>query len=431
MIRFVFKPRRKVRGKKVTARLYSGRYRLEGEGKFTEVRLKTTDKQVADKRLNQIVSEKERECAGIISPKHMRDSGVAPMGNHLGDFLQNLKTLGRDNDYIKNLRYRINILLRECGWDYPSNISGNSFEIWRARQKKAPKTLNQYLDSINALLNWMVQNGRIGSSPLRQVKKVQFYAVRKRRAFSADEVRALLEVAGESRIGYLLAIHTGLRRGELKELRWGNIDLEAEAPFLRLDGEFTKNKSDAYIPLHPEIIGALRAIRPAGAISSDHVLVNKMLPSMWKMKSDLKRAGIVFEQDGRRLDFHSLRHTLATNLASSDVPPRVAMAIMRHSDIRLTMNNYTDASRLPLATAINSLPSFCAVTAGSAAKNNYAQIRTQTLGSASPDQSLGGTTGFCGGSIKLLGTEGLWHDLALSDVVGEDVANGCLARTRT
>jgi integrase len=39
---------------------------------------------------------------------------------------------------------------------------------------------------------------------------------------------------------------------------------------------------------------------------------------------------------GYRADFHSLRHTLATNLARAGTAPRVAMEIMRHSDMRLT-----------------------------------------------------------------------------------------------
>ena len=51
----------------------------------------------------------------------------------------------------------------------------------------------------------------------------------------------------------------------------------------------------------------------------------------------------------RETDFHSLRHTLATNLARRNIAPRVAMQIMRHSDIRLTMNHYTDSSQLPVA----------------------------------------------------------------------------------
>jgi hypothetical protein len=39
-------------------------------------------------------------------------------------------------------------------------------------------------------------------------------------------------------------------------------------------------------------------------------------------------------------------------------PPRVAMQILRHSDIRLTMINYTDETLLATAEAIRKVPSF-------------------------------------------------------------------------
>jgi integrase len=162
--------------------------------------------------------------------------------------------------------------------------------------------------------------------------------------------------AGESRLGYLLAVHTGLRRSELRALQWKHIHLNKDGPIVILDGQFTKNGKDAKIPLHPEIAQELRACKPASAKPNDFVLTGKMLPSMWKMKRDLKKAAIEYEDnEGRRADFHSLRHTLATNLAPRNIAPRVAMEILRHSDIRLTMNLYTDASLLPVADAIGKL----------------------------------------------------------------------------
>jgi integrase len=82
------------------------------------------------------------------------------------------------------------------------------------------------------------------------------------------------------------------------------------------------------------------------------VLVGKMLASMWKMKRDLKKAGVAFKKDGRRADFHALRHTFCTRLARLNISPRIAMHFMRHRDMKLTMNHYTDVSGLPLADAV-------------------------------------------------------------------------------
>jgi integrase len=323
MIKFVFRPKRIVRGRKKTARLYTGRYQLEGDPKMTEVPLKTSDKQVAQKHLNDLVTEKERERAGLIPSKSLRESAEQPMRKHLEDYLNELRSLGRDDMYVRILAYRLNILIREGGWAYPRKVTADSFTAWRAKQQKAAKTLNQYLDSANELLNWMIKKDRISKNPLAPVEKVEFIEIRRRRAFRDDELRRLLEVAGESRIGYLLAVHTGLRRAELKALRWEHVCLGGDVPQLVLSGEFTKNKKDDKVPLHREIVEELRRCKPVGAKQCDPVLTGKMLPSMWKMKCDLEKAGIPYEENGRWADFHSLRRTLATNLRT----PRRCVAI--------------------------------------------------------------------------------------------------------
>ena len=160
-------------------------------------------------------------------------------------------------------------------------------------------------------------------------------------------IRRLLEAAGDRRIAYLIAVDTGLRRSEIKNLQWRHVYLHAEVPYIFLEGRYTKNKRDAYIPLLPELVAEFHRIKPSGANSGDPVLVGTMMPTMWKMKSDLKNARIDFERDGRRADFHSLRHTFATRMAQRNIPPRVAMQLMRHSDMRLTMSHYTDQLALP------------------------------------------------------------------------------------
>ena len=77
------------------------------------------------------------------------------------------------------------------------------------------------------------------------------------------------------------------------------------------------------------------------------------------MRRDLSWAGIVYrDEQGRRVDFHSLRLTFGTNLALSGAHPRVVQEMMRHSDIRITMKLYADVTGLPLADAAAALPSF-------------------------------------------------------------------------
>src|SRR5438270_494453 len=138
---------------------------------------------------------KEREKAGLIPSASLRESAAWPMTKHLEDYLSELRVVGRDDMYIKNLGYRLNILIRECRWTYPAKVTADSFTDWRAKQRKAAKTHNQYLDSANVLLNSMIKKKRLSENPLAGVEKVEFQPAFERRAYCDDEVKRLLEVA--------------------------------------------------------------------------------------------------------------------------------------------------------------------------------------------------------------------------------------------
>ncbi|MFH1613771.1 MAG: tyrosine-type recombinase/integrase [Planctomycetota bacterium] len=75
------------------------------------------------------------------------------------------------------------------------------------------------------------------------------------------------------------------------------------------------------------------------------------------IRADCKDAGIDCEDNGYgKIDFHSLRHTTGSFLAASGVHPKVAQAIMRHSDINLTMSIYTHTLIGQESQAIDDLP---------------------------------------------------------------------------
>ena len=79
------------------------------------------------------------------------------------------------------------------------------------------------------------------------------------------------------------------------------------------------------------------------------------------LRADLDAAGITFEDEHGRLDVHALRGTFATNLATAGVSPKAAQELMRHSDINLTMKDYTTLRLSDVAADLNKLPSLAAV----------------------------------------------------------------------
>jgi integrase len=358
MIQYVVQPRASRKHGKRSRGNWRGRYKLPGMPKLIEVALGTTDKRVAEQRLEQIVREKQQEAAGIIAPRALREGAGKPLSEHVVDLVADLKAKGRARRYYALVKVRIERLLAQCEWHLPRDVTADGFLAWRSRQSIAPKTLNEYLGAMMVLLNWMQRHGRLLANPLRSVEKVNTSGreVVRRRALTDDEVRRLLDAAGGRRTVYLMAVLTGLRRSELRGLVWGDVHLEAARPFLQARSATTKNRKDAVIFLRDDLVAELRAMRPQG-VSPGRRLVR--VPKPETVRADLEAAGIArIDAMGRKVDLHALRHTLATNLARAGVAPRVAMDVMRHSDMRLTAKTYTDAGLLPIADAVDRLPRY-------------------------------------------------------------------------
>ncbi|HEV2330734.1 MAG TPA: hypothetical protein VGY56_18290 [Verrucomicrobiae bacterium] len=120
----------------------------------------------------------------------------------------------------------------------------------------------------------------------------------------------------------------------------------------------------AFGKLFPDLTAAMSKLQ-FGQDSQVNVPIGVLLwlmvyPMMLKVDfQDLKKAGIPFlDERGRRVDYHALRTTFVTRLSINKVHPRLAMELARHSDLKLTMKNYTDAGQLPLREVIESLPGF-------------------------------------------------------------------------
>jgi integrase len=160
---------------------------------------------------------------------------------------------------------------------------------------------------------------------------------------------------------YVLALTTGLRRGELLGLRWDDVDLDAgrarvTRSLQRVSGrtmfvEPKSARSRRTLTLPAFVTTALKEHRrrqvrerlAAGEAWQDSGLVfttadGGPLDGMnltHHFQRLLRRAGL----PQRR--FHDLRHSCATVLLGQHVPARVVMEILGHSQISVTMNTYS------------------------------------------------------------------------------------------
>ncbi len=184
------------------------------------------------------------------------------------------------------------------------------------------------------------------------------------RTLSAAETRRLLEAARGDRLEalYVLAVHTGMRQGELLALKWQDIDLENATVSVRRTitmsegcihlGESKTKKSRRTIRLTEAAVLALREhlsrqmeeIERLGDLYEDNGLVftsgvgTVINPTNLRRRSFaslLRRAGL------NRIRFHDLRHTCATLLLGRNVHPKYVQELLGHANIAITLDTYS------------------------------------------------------------------------------------------
>lgn len=191
---------------------------------------------------------------------------------------------------------------------------------------------------------------------------------RKVKPWTVDEARRFLESAKRDHdplyAAYVLILILGLRKGEVVGLPWNAVSLDSAEldvgwQLQRVHRELlhreTKTEaSDATLPLPGICVTALRSR------GKDQVEARAAAGERW-IESGLvftTAVGTPFEPRNfnrrfearctkaavRQITVHDVRHTCATLLAALDVHPRVAMRILRHAQIDVTMNVYTEVS---------------------------------------------------------------------------------------
>lgn len=182
-------------------------------------------------------------------------------------------------------------------------------------------------------------------------------------------LRCLYHETDIFKVGILICISTGLRLGEICSLKWTDIDLKEKILYVnttvqRISVEGTEGKtkllegspkssfSRREIPLSEDIIELLI---PYYRTTSTYVLnENKpMEPRTYqnKFQKYLKMAGV------EKKNFHTLRHTFATNCINSGTDVKSLSEILGHSDVKITLNRYVHPTLETKRQHMNSLSS--------------------------------------------------------------------------
>ena len=214
------------------------------------------------------------------------------------------------------------------------DADGNS--IYKAKNKPyTAATLNRYVATMAALFTWCIKK-RIApkgwTNPCQGVEKSPEHN-EVVRFLDKDERVALLDACKQSKwpklyLLTLLALTTGARSGELKRLKWGDIDLErAEAAIHR-----TKNGDRKTLPLVPAVLQELEKFKDTESklvFASTRIADTAYhFDSVWR--EALKQARI------KNFRFHDLRHTCASYLAQNGATLLEIGDVLGHRNLSVT-----------------------------------------------------------------------------------------------
>jgi len=217
------------------------------------------------------------------------------------------------------------------------DISPRDIEGYKSERagEVSPNTVNHELRMFRAFLHKLVDWKLIHESPCTSVKDIR--VVDQTRAFlSSNELSKILEKLKDSFLHdvVLFAAMTGMRRGEIVNLSWTDVDMARKLIVVRSSSSYqTKSGKIRTIPMNSTVLELL-----AGrARSSSYVFTGKRGERLngnfvrGRLKAAFADCGL-----DSRLHFHSLRHTFASLLVQRGISLYHVQKLLGHSSPRVT-----------------------------------------------------------------------------------------------
>lgn len=190
--------------------------------------------------------------------------------------------------------------------------------------------------------------------------------------WTKEEVKMFLsKVDHRLRLMFVLAIYTGMRRGELLGLRWKDVDFENSRvsiqqtlkPYGKLKAGGKTQNATRSVSLSPSVLAELKAHRAASikerweemqkvtgdelkALQERYDKLDLILcqptgepVSLGNFNKFFKR--MLNKTNMRVIRFHDLRHTCASLLLGSGAHPKIVQELLGHASIKITLDTYS------------------------------------------------------------------------------------------
>lgn len=246
----------------------------------------------------------------------------------------------RINEYLDRMG-RTDILLKDVTtevisglYDYMRNDYRNPGQIKVRDGRLSDYSLRHFGETINAIFNKALREGRIGFNPLRGLNKLErFHAPDKYREYLTPEelvrfldVETATETEHQVQTAFGFSSMTGLRLGDIQRLRWGDIKPMGKGWAVSIVQH--KTGSPVTVPLN-DLALSLLPLRPDNDDENVFHLPTMSGNVTKHVRSIRDKAGIT----GKELTFHCSRHTAATLAISAGAELYSVSKILGHRNL--------------------------------------------------------------------------------------------------
>lgn len=193
---------------------------------------------------------------------------------------------------------------------------------------RKPATVNRDLHLISKILTLAVERGHLEKNPARLVKKLPEHNERYRYLTTEEETR-LFETLEDLRFErfrpvVIVALQTGMRRGELLSLTWRDVDFKQKS--IRISSENSKTSKTRFVPMNETCY--LTLLDLSLSFERENVFGLKTIDKIWQTAIKLAKV--------EDFHFHDLRHTCATRLSALGADGFMIAEILGHSNLQTT-----------------------------------------------------------------------------------------------
>ena len=222
--------------------------------------------------------------------------------------------------------------------------------------KKSASLQSKVLINLRSIFKVAQENGLVVRSPVSSMLKPGGKKTQEKTALTPQESEKLLARVRNRRAGtfLMIALNTGLRRGEILALKWDDVDFEKKiirvrrnAVLLRsgttISDELKTNAGRRDVPLTAALEAHLAAEKERThsqyilAMQNHQPLTQSSYKSMWRL--------IERELPEKRVTAHILRHTYITRLFEAGLDIKEIQYLAGHSSVDMTLRVYTHYDR--------------------------------------------------------------------------------------